>query len=340
MSYSPTQTVAEVFGLGNKPDYVCFGVEIEAEGVCLPQIDIIYDDNGDDIIEENPPELGEWETHEEGSIAGAEYVMAKPKPLQETLEAIDNLFGRLVNNYGSVLKESPRTSIHVHVNCAHRSVAWMRKAIPVLAAAEPFLVHYSGRHRKGNLFCLSRRESTFGWVPVINALNGTSMACHDTKYSAVNFMPLWSFGSIEFRMMRGLTCPEKIKAWVKMLSDVIEAVEQVPEDFNWEDFPPALDFLKEPNILTDQTSGPWNRLTREALWSAREVALSLAIVSPIRPRIKFSTQWLDEPVQAAPAQTPQTLSYWATFDPESYSPSQNDPLLPLLYPTTDSLFLN
>lgn len=324
---SSSQTIQDVLGGYKKYRGFVYGVEIEAEGHGLPERETIYDEDGDEIIDHVDPDLGAWLTHEEGSISGAEYVMSQPLPVEQTLEEIDMLFERLADVYGATLTTSPRTSIHVHVNCSDRSIDWLRKALPVLAAAEPFLIHHSGRHRKGNLFCLSRREAPFGWTPIINAASSCTPQQYDTKYMAVNFVPLWSSGSIEFRMMRGLTTAKQVRTWVSLISLLMEAVDLIPDNHDWQHFPIELCFLMSNHGLAEMSARASDRLEKQALQSAQEVIAALALTKPRERPYRKSLYSLEEAVmeQAISPAPPPGMGAWSLsqFQQVFPAPSNN-----------------
>lgn len=272
-----------------------FGVEIEVEGENLPQreTELVTHDPDEDYPEyeevDRTPELGAWEIHAEGSIKGAEYVLKEPLPLSESLDAVGWLFNTLRTEWHAVIYDSPRTSVHVHVNASDWSWDQLRKALPLLAVAEPFLVEISGKHRKGNLFCLSRLDAPFGWTPIINAICGKHYN-GDTHYSGINFAPLWRKGSIEFRMMRGLTEAADVVDWLVTLDSLIDAIDLLPDDYDYEEFPPVLAFLTS-SVPAEKIK----KLEREGLRSAREVladltiaAVSLPQPSPLMPTFTIS----------------------------------------------------
>lgn len=280
--------IFEYLGGYGKFQGLLFGVEIEAEGNNLPSREPQYDEDGDEILEYIDPDLGSWDTHEEGSINGAEYVMQRPLPLEETLEEIDFLFDKLTRFHAATLKETPRSSIHVHVNCGDRTMGWLKKALPILAAAEPFLIHHSGRHRKGNLFCLSRQEAPLGWTPIINAVCGLAPNQYDTKYTATNFVPLWNYGSIEFRMMRGLTTAKQVKTWVTTIAILMDAIDAISDNHDWKELPYELTFLSFPCGLAEMRPGVADRLNKQALQSAQEVIASLSLTKAPKLSPKLS----------------------------------------------------
>lgn len=258
-----------------------YGIEIEAEGIGLPAPTPVYDEDGDELLDTEYPQLGAWETHEEGSISGAEYVLSHPLPIEEAEVAVLDLWHRLTKQHRAVLHSSPRTSVHIHVNCGDNSIAWLRKALPVLAYAEQFLIHHSGQHRRGNLFCLSRLEAPFAWTPIMNVVAGLKATQHDTKYSAVNFVPLWSTGSIEFRMMRGLTKASEVLIWLRMIDTLMNATDDIANDFDFSEVPAALTFLEHEVGLAPMWPKKINELRKRGLRSATEVLAGLEILEEI-----------------------------------------------------------
>lgn len=256
-----------------------FGVEIEIEGDGLPQREVELEFDPEDEYAEpcendTTPDMKMWDIHEEGSIKGAEYVLRRPLPLTESCDAVNWLYAELHDKYNAEIYESPRTSVHVHINASDWPLAKLRKALPLLAAAEPFLVEMSGRHRKGNLFCLSRLEAPFGWSPVINLAEGGAYCRGDTHYSGINFSPLWNKGSIEFRMMRGLTNPYDVIKWLMTLDALVNAIDLLPDDYDYSVFPDILSFLTA-TIAPSAVS----RLQRAGLRSAREVLEDLTLAA-------------------------------------------------------------
>lgn len=291
-----------------------YGIEIEAEGIGLPTPTPVYDEDGDEIIDTEYPQLGAWETHEEGSISGAEYVLSNPLPIEEAEVAVLDLWHRLTKQHKAVLHSSPRTSVHIHVNCSDKSIAWLRKALPVLAYAEQFLIHHSGQHRRGNLFCLSRLEAPFAWTPIMNVAAGLKTAEHDTKYSAVNFVPLWSTGSIEFRMMRGLTKASEVLIWLRMIDTLMNAINDIANDFDFSEVPAALTFLEHDVGLAPMLPKKINELRKRGLRSATEVLAGLEILeefakaTPQQPKKKYLLDIWETPIWPSSTSDPVSVS--------------------------------
>lgn len=275
------RSVSEFMGCHHREGRV-FGIEIELEGVGLPQkeIELEYDpedEYAEPVEIDRTPDMFMWDIHEEGSIKGAEYVFKRPLPLLEAVSAVNWLYDTLRSEWKAGIYESPRTSVHVHVNASDWPIEKLKKALPLLAAAEPFLVEISGRHRKGNLFCLSRLDAPFGWAPIINILSGNSQWHGDTHYSGINFSPLFNKGSIEFRMMRGLTQAHDVNVWLLTIDTLMDAIDSLSEDYSYEEFPSVLSFLAS-NVPPEKIK----KLERAGLRSARGVLedMTLAAIMP------------------------------------------------------------
>lgn len=193
-----------------------FGIEIEVEGK--------------DLV---PLEDGVWTTHDDGSLRGrfpdsrAEYVFAKPLVREKVRKALDDLANHLKD---STLNFSFRTSVHVHMNVQQLTFAQYLNVIYIyLLLEEPFL-NFCGKERKGNRFCLRLQDAegladalsrvfaveALG-VPQLNAVAGDNI-----RYASINLGASKTYGSLEFRAMRGNLDPETIDTWVEALYRVRE----------------------------------------------------------------------------------------------------------------------
>ncbi len=146
-----------------------------------------------------------WEVKPDGSLrnSGAEFVFREPLGGADLYDACLNLDSMLHDKNPST---SWRCSVHVHVDVRDFTVQQVKNFILIYAALERVLFRCSGWHRYTNNFCcalgfaqgqiatLSRlwlsRESRF----LQNCVNSWS------KYSAINLVPMATFGSIEIRI--------------------------------------------------------------------------------------------------------------------------------------------
>lgn len=195
------------------------GLEIECEGNKFYK-------NGDLL---NPW----WEYHDDNSLRGqdnAEYVLAGPIDFDEVPTAIKALWG-IFKTYGTVLDESNRTSVHVHLNVGRWNVNRLASFTAMWFALEEILAEWAGDHRVGNLFCLRGKDAPniVQSVKKFVQLDG-QIPLHDgLHYAGLNIQALKKFGSLENRYLRGATDPQLILDWVAINRRLYEFSEQFPD---------------------------------------------------------------------------------------------------------------
>lgn len=189
------------------------GIEIEMEADNrLPK--------GDD--EEEGPEIGTyWRYHHDGSLRGAdnaEYVLCAPIPFNSVPAAANELF-TILSDYGTIINQSNRTSLHVHLNVQKLYLDQLCSLVSLLFCVEEILIAFSGPHRVGNLFCLSANDAP----AIANDFktffqeNGHYKFSDNLHYANINPHSISKFGSLEIRCMRGPDSPELVIQWVSIL---------------------------------------------------------------------------------------------------------------------------
>lgn len=185
------------------------GVEIEVEGVNLPDA---------------PPG---WRREEDGSLRGienAEYVFRKPATLakaQEALLALDAAYKECKTK----VDDSVRAGIHVHVNVQDLSLIELFNFVTIYLVLEEILVDHCGEGRQGNLFCLRAMDA--GYLihtlrKVVAKKSFRELGIDDLRYSSMNVKALTTYGSLEFRAMRGTADMERVFNWAKLLLNLRE----------------------------------------------------------------------------------------------------------------------
>lgn len=196
----------------NKPTPGLIGVEIEAEGKGLKEVDSKY-----------------WRTENDGSLRGhypeekAEFVMKGPIPREEVSVALKSI--------KQLLKESEfdfsyRTSVHVHVNVQELTYVQLLNYIYTYLLLEEPLMNYCGKSRKANRFCL-RLGDAEGLLDIVAKMfqDGEGMIAignDNVRYSSINLAAIGKYGSLEFRGMRGNIDPAVNLTWVEALCNVRE----------------------------------------------------------------------------------------------------------------------
>lgn len=198
------KTVAKWFKLpSNKLCDGQIGLEIEVEGATLPR----------------PSRY--WKVDADASLRGesCEYVLKNPLSLPQAKLALDHL-GKCYTEASTVVYESVRAGVHVHINCQDLNIVQLYTFMTLYLALEPLLVHYCGSTREGNLFCLRSQDADYlPWVlaQAAQTKDFTSFDNEDLRYASMNVMALATYGSLEFRAMRGTADLEAIWTWVKLL---------------------------------------------------------------------------------------------------------------------------
>ena len=195
--------IKDLFGLAHTPGSV--GVEVEIEGENLPMV----------------LNRADWLMEHDGSLRGeaVEYVFNGPVDLRETyrrLAQLDSAF----KERGSVIYDTGRAGVHVHVNVQAMTVKEVGCFITLYYIFENILLDFCGDERVGNLFCLRTCDAE-GAIPLIvesfnnNKLQG--LGTDDIRYAAMNLNSLPKYGSVEFRAMRSTGDMQLIKKWVRYL---------------------------------------------------------------------------------------------------------------------------
>lgn len=193
------------------------GIEIECEG--------------NKFQKQNLPGL--WTYHQDGSLRGednAEYVLRKPIRFDEVPGEIDKLW-EMFENYGTVLDDSNRTSVHIHLNMLKFHLNRMCSFFGLYFIVEELLTQWCGEHRVGNLFCLRARDAT-GIITCLKKFIQNDMQTEITQgfhYAGLNANALHKFGSIEIRTLRGVMDKRTILHWVAILRRLYELSAEYPD---------------------------------------------------------------------------------------------------------------
>lgn len=203
------QTVAEVFGI-KKLVAGDVGIEIEVEGRRLP------------IAERY------WRNEHDGSLRGPEnreYVLAEPSSIKRAELALKYL-GILYKQNNTEVHDTVRAGVHVHINVQKLNIVELYNYLTLFFIFEEPLVKFCGEHREGNLFCLRSLDAEFLLselrMAVINS-DYYRLVSDDLRYGAVNVKALGTYGSLEFRTMRGTRDLDLILTWAKVLLSLREA---------------------------------------------------------------------------------------------------------------------
>lgn len=194
--------IHKMLGLRRKQGDV--GVEIEVEGNRLPKDGLLH-----------------WRVERDGSLRGesAEYVLRNPL----SLGGLDVALAELKQAYAeknSVINQSVRTGIHVHVNVQELTVNQLFNLVAIYFIVEKQLLNWCGKTRVGNLFCLgvSNAEGLLHYIKnSITAKDLEVLHTDDIRYSSLNLKAVCEYGSVEFRSMASTDDFERVRDWAHTL---------------------------------------------------------------------------------------------------------------------------
>lgn len=195
------------------------GVEIEVEGTRLPQPGRFWDTTRDSSL------------REDGSY---EYVLKKPSSKEDTLKALQYL-DECYKESNTEVDDSVRAGVHVHINCQDLNILELYNFLVLYLMFEEVLVKFCGDSREGNLFCLRSKDAEYLVHAIQNAIisrNFSEFKDDDLRYASVNVKALTTYGSLEFRSMKGTRDMAHINTWVEILLHLREVARTFkdPED--------------------------------------------------------------------------------------------------------------
>lgn len=201
-------------GLAGVPKEGLFGVEIEVEGANLPR-------NRESVAFD-----AVWRVEKDGSLRGesAEYVFRKPLSFEQARDAII-LLGDRRNDKGSVINESVRAGVHVHLNVQALTPLQLMTLATTYYMLEDFFTHWAGETRVGNHFCLratDAEEVIYKVIKVCETKDWGHIHTDAIRYASLNWNALHKYGSIEFRAMRSTNNLNAIIKWVDLINSLLE----------------------------------------------------------------------------------------------------------------------
>lgn len=151
------------------------------------------------------PSFRYWTAKGDGSLRnnGMEFVCSHPWGGTDLYNAAVEIDGFL---FGNNPDTTWRCSTHVHIDVRDMTAAQVKKMILAYVFYERLLFKCSGWHRYKNNFCAAlgfaqgQLEDLGNWWAENDSTFLSNLASRWDKYTAINFLPMGSFGSIEFRI--------------------------------------------------------------------------------------------------------------------------------------------
>lgn len=205
------------------------GLEIEIEDYSQEELDR-HGDRGSPY----------WSVHGDGSLRnGVEYVLSQPMMGNDLLKAIDYFFTNI-----KTYSDSPRTSIHVHLNMLQEeeSVEGLRNMVALYYMFEDAFFSVADEGRKWNGYCnafddnppafleeLMAHESSGDMGKLYESLLTTADQ-NTNRYYGLNLAALRRYGTIEFRHMPLVRDKTRLMEWIGLIMETKDAANRLAAD--------------------------------------------------------------------------------------------------------------
>lgn len=176
-----------------------------------------------------------WRYEHDGSLRGAdnaEYIFKTPQKFEDVPAAVNKLWA-MFEEFGTVLDDSNRTSVHVHLNVQGFHLNRLCSLMGLYVAVEEVLTMWCGDHRVGNLFCLRCKDAP----AIVSKMkkffqqdnDSTQVLTEGLHYAGMNAHAMMKYGSLEIRSLRGVTDPDIIIDWVAILRRIYDLSAEYPD---------------------------------------------------------------------------------------------------------------
>jgi len=251
-----------------------------------------------------------WRREHDGSLRGdhnIEYVLKKPMKKNTAFRAIDKLIEAL-RAKGTRVDDSVRAGTHVHINVRDLTFREMWTMVTCWYVVEELLTStVCGKGRIGNHFCLCADEADavlFRVVKCIQDDNYRPLRNDDVRYSALNFVALFLYGSLEFRAMRTPVNLDNIKLWIDILTSIKENSHlfqnprRVVENFSLGGEEPFLRALlgNEKARIVMKMDPRWEKKLKRGIRVAQEIAYAIDDWDAHEVEVPNWVKKLEEPV--------------------------------------------
>jgi hypothetical protein len=186
-----------------------YGVELEIENV----------PHWDELV------VTGMDSHADGSLRnnGREFV-TKPMSFSNLAYCLTNFFDKAKldeSNY------SERCSIHVHTNVQDMEWEQVQTLALVYQAVERLLFTWIGNDRENNIFCVPLHQTNLTYKR-FDTDPSVGMFKKWEKYTALNFLPMTTLGTVEWRHMHGHCNKQVILDWCRLIGRLFAYAKRVP----------------------------------------------------------------------------------------------------------------
>lgn len=162
---------------------------------------------------------------DDGSLRSSEKgVGVEAITLPIKIEHTRNLLTRFFKHFNiNETNYSERCSVHIHFNVQPLEWEQLSTICLVYQTVERVLFQFIGNDRDQNIFCVpwSQCNLTCNIIPNIERYKQDALRGWQ-KYTALNLIPIFDQGTIEFRHMHGTCDVDKIMLWIGIISKMFK----------------------------------------------------------------------------------------------------------------------
>lgn len=195
-----------------------YGIEIELEQIRLASV---------------PPSL--WTYEGDGSLRnrGMEFKSIEPLPIataKDSLIMLDDFFER----HGMEPEANDRCSVHIHMDVRDMSNNQIYNMLCNYSLIEPMFFAHVAEHRADSHFCVPYYHCRDTARAIMNAIKDhepNEVSMQGRKYMALNVLPMYRFGSVEWRHFPAVLPVKRVIPWL----DLIDTIKTASLDGRWSD---------------------------------------------------------------------------------------------------------
>jgi len=178
-----------------------YGVELEIEGVEDPDSWVV----------------GGMTHTQDNSLRnhGAEFI-TKPMTYSNLVHCLSMFYNK---NKPTEQNYSDRTSIHVHTNCQDLEPEHLQRICMLYQVFERLLFGFVGNGREDNIFCVPWHQTQLTYS-ILEKPGDISKFKAWQKYTGLNLLPLYEYGTIEWRHMHGHSDLQKLLDWLEIIGHI------------------------------------------------------------------------------------------------------------------------
>lgn len=191
------------------------GVEIEVEAV--PQHSDWYTDHLSKL----------WMPKTDGSLRGnALEFVTQPILIGALLPELEKFYE--VTGFKDTPNFTDRTSVHVHCNVTDMTFQQVSALCLVYSIVEELLFDFvnnyqtENKYRDTNLYSVPWNQCRMSMEVVTRLLRDPTSVRHWQKYTALNLLPIRTYGTVEWRHMHGTANMDKLRKWLNVIGAMME----------------------------------------------------------------------------------------------------------------------